>query len=148
MTIGTGAKGRRSVMGGRGPKSRGGVPSRDGKTSGGSMSQEEAKRQRVIDEAREQQEEMQAWVQAIMVTQGGGTPGPSTVVAVPIPRACERCMLLLQEPKGCMVSEWGKVRACLPCQKACKACVWSLGPGDAGAAMSSGTEVSGKPAPR
>ena len=67
--------------------------------------QEEAKRQKVIDEARawmeqEQQEEMQAWVQAITVTQGGGTPEPSTMVAVPILRACKRCTVQLGEPKG------------------------------------------------
>ena len=37
-TIGTGAKGRRSVEGRRGPKSRGGVPGRDDATSGGSAS--------------------------------------------------------------------------------------------------------------
>ena len=94
---------------------------------------------------RKQQEEMQVWVQAITVMQGGGTPGPSTVVAVPIPRVCERCTLLLQEPEGCMVSKQGKVRVCLPCQKAHKACIWPLWPGGAGAAMSSRTEVSGKP---
>ena len=57
---------------------------------------EEAKRQKVIDEVRarmerEQQEEMQAWAQAITVMQGGGTPEPSTAVAVLILRACERC---------------------------------------------------------
>ena len=84
--------------------------------------QEEAKRQRAIDKARkqmerEQQEEIQVWARAVMVTQGGGTPGPSSAVAVPMPRACKRCTVLLQEPKGCVVSEWGKVRACLPCQK-------------------------------
>ena len=93
----------------------------------------------------EQQEEMQVWVQAITVMQDGGTPGPSTVVAVPIPRVCERCMLPLQEPEGCMVSKQGKARVCLPCQKAHKACVWPLGPGGVGAAMGSRTEVSGKP---
>ena len=93
----------------------------------------------------EQQEEMQAWAWAVMVTQGGGTLGPLKVVAVPIPRACERCTLLLQEPEGCVVSEWGKARACLPCQKARKVCVLPLGPGGAGAAMGSRTEVSGKP---
>ena len=114
---------------------------------------EEAERQRVIDEAqeqmeREQQEEMQARAQAITVMQGGGMPGPLTAVAVPMPRACERCMVLLQEPKGCVVSEQGKARACLPCQKARKACVWPLGPGGAGVATGSETEVSGKPVPR
>ncbi|KIM67452.1 hypothetical protein SCLCIDRAFT_20980 [Scleroderma citrinum Foug A] len=114
---------------------------------------EEAKRQRAIDEAqeqmeREQQEEMQARAQAVTVMQGSGMPGPSTAVVVPMPRACERCTVLLQEPEGCVVSERGKVRACLPCQKARKACVWPLGPGGAGAATGSGTKVSGKPAPR
>ena len=114
---------------------------------------EEAERQRVIDEAREQmereqQEEMQMRARAITVTQGGGMPGPSTVVAGPTPRACERCTVLLQEPEGCVVSERGKVRACLPCQKVRKACVWPLGPGGAGVAMGSRTEVSGKPALR
>ena len=114
---------------------------------------EEAKRQRAIDEAqeqmeREQQEEMQAQARAITVTQGGGTPGPSTVVAVPMPRACERCTVLLQEPEGCVVSEQGKARACLPCQKARKVCIWPLGAGGVGAAMGSGTEASGKPALR
>ena len=97
----------------------------------------------------EQQEEMQARAQAIMVTQGGGALGPSTVVVVLMLRVCERCMVLLQEPEGCVVSEQGKVRACLPCQKVRKACVWPLGPGGAGAAaMGSRTEVSGKSAPR
>ena len=97
---------------------------------------------------REQQEEMQTQVQAITIMQGGGTPGPLTVVAVPIVRACERCTVLLQEPKGCVVSERGKARACLPCQKARKACVWPLGPGGVGVAMGSGTKASGKPVPR
>ena len=54
----------------------------------------------------------------------------------------------MQEPKGCVVSERGKARACLPYQKARKVCVWPLGPGGAGAAMGSRTEVSGKPALR
>ena len=115
--------------------------------------QEEAERQKVIDEAqarmeREQQEEMQAWVQAIMVMQGGGTPGPSTAVAVPILRACERCTVQLGEPEGCVVSERGKVWACLSCQKARKVCVWPLGLAEATVAMGSRTEGSGKPAPR
>ena len=114
---------------------------------------EEAERQRVIDEAqkqmeREQQEEMQAWARAVTVTQGGGTPGPSTAVVGPTPTACKRCTVHLQEPEGCVVSERGKARVCLPCQKAHKACVWPLGPGGVGVAMGSGTEASGKPAPR
>ena len=54
---------------------------------------EEAERQKAIDKAwvrmeREQQEELQAWVQAIMVMQGGRTPGPSMVVAGPTARVC------------------------------------------------------------
>ncbi|KIM62627.1 hypothetical protein SCLCIDRAFT_24917 [Scleroderma citrinum Foug A] len=49
---------------------------------------------------REQQEEMQVRAWAIMVMQGGGTPGPLTVVVVPILRVCERCMVQLGEPKG------------------------------------------------
>ena len=61
---------------------------------------------------------------------------------------CKRCTIHLQEPEGCVVSERGKARACLPCQKACKACIWPLGAGGAGAATGSGTEASGKPAPR
>ena len=97
---------------------------------------------------REQQQEMQMQAQAITVTQGSGMPGPLTAVAVPIVRACERCTLLLKEPKGCVVREKSKVRACLLCQKVCKACVWPLGPGGAGAAIGSGTEASGKSAPR
>ena len=114
---------------------------------------EEAERQRAINEAWEQmeqekQEEMQAWVRAITVTQGGGTLGPSTAVVVPMPRVCERCMVLLQEPEGCVVSERGKARACLPCQKARKVCIWPLGAGGVGAAMGSGTKASGKPALR
>ena len=114
---------------------------------------EEAERQRVIDEAREQmereqQEEMQMWARAITVTQGGRTPGPSTAVVVPIARACERCTLLLKEPKGCVVREKGKVWACLLCQKVRKACVWPLGLAEATVVMGSGNEVSGKPAPR
>ena len=83
-----------------------------------------------------------------MVTQGGRTPGPSTAVVGPTPTACERSTVHLQEPEGCVVSERGKARACLPCQKACKACIWPLGPGGAGAATGSRTEASGKPAPR
>ena len=115
--------------------------------------QEEAERQRVIDKAQEQmeqeqQEEMQARVRAVMVTQGGGMPGPSTAGVVPMPRACKRCTVLLQEPEGCVVSERGKARACLPCQKARKACVWPLGAGGVGAATGSRTEASGKPALR
>ncbi|KIM67355.1 hypothetical protein SCLCIDRAFT_21205 [Scleroderma citrinum Foug A] len=114
--------------------------------------QEEAERQRMIDEAWEQmereQQEMQTRVRAITVTQGGGTPGPSTAVAVPIVRACKRCTLLLKEPEGCVVREKGKAQACLFCQKVCKVCIWPLGPGGTGAAMGSGTEASGKSAPR
>ena len=94
---------------------------------------------------QEQQEEMQAWARAVTVMQGGGTPGPSTAVAVPIPRACERCTVFLGEPKGCMVREKGKARACLLCQKACKACIWPLGLVEAIAAMGSRTDGSGKP---
>ena len=113
----------------------------------------EAERQRAIDKAwawmeREQQEEMQAQVRAITVMQGGRMPGPLTAVAVPIPRACERCTVQLGEPKGCMVSERGKARACLSCQKACKACIWPLGLVEATAVMGSRTEGSGKLAPR
>ena len=70
---------------------------------------------------------MQAWARAITVMQGSGTLGPSTAVAVPMPRACERCTVFLQEPEGCVVSERGKVRVCLPCQKAHKVCIWPLG---------------------
>ena len=111
---------------------------------------EEAERQRVIDEAwawmeREQQEEMQARAWAVTVTQGGGTPGPLTVVAVPIPRVCERCTLLLKEPKGCVVRERRKAQACLLCQKARKACIWPLGLVEATAAMGSRTEGSRRP---
>ena len=97
---------------------------------------------------RELQEELQAWVWAITVTQGRGTPGPSMAVVGPTLRACERCTVQLGEPEGCLVSEKGKARVCLPCQKAHKACVWPLGPGGAGAATGSGTEGSGKLAPR
>ena len=61
---------------------------------------------------------------------------------------CKRCTIHLQEPEGCVVSERGKVRACLPCQQARKACVWPLGAGGGGVATGSGTEASGKPAPR
>ena len=53
-------------------------------------------------------------------------------------------MVLLGEPEWCVVSERGKVWACLPCQKAQKACVWPLGPGGVGVAMGSRTEGSGK----
>ena len=111
---------------------------------------EEAKRQKVIDEAwvwmeREQQEEMQAQVQAVTVTQGGGTPEPSTAVVVPIPRACERCTVQLGEPKGCVVREKGKAQACLLCQKVRKACVWPLGLAEVTAATGSGMEGSRRP---
>ena len=107
----------------------------------------------MIDEARvwmewEQQEEQQVQVQAIMVTQGSGTPGPLTAVAELTPRACEMCTVLLREPGGCTVSERGKAQVCLPCQKVCKVCIWPLGPGGAGVATGSRTEASGKPAPR
>ena len=115
--------------------------------------QEEAERQKAIDEAwawmeQEQQEEMQVWAQAVMVTQGGGTLGPSTAVAVPIPRACERCMVFLGEPEGCVVREKGKAQACLLCQKARKACVWPLGLAEATVVTGSRMEGSGRPVPR
>ncbi|KIM69166.1 hypothetical protein SCLCIDRAFT_19795 [Scleroderma citrinum Foug A] len=76
---------------------------------------EEAKRQKAINEARarmerEQQEEMQAWARAVMVTQGGETPGPSMAVAGPTPMACKRCTIHLQEPEGC-VWDRGKWKA-------------------------------------
>ena len=61
---------------------------------------------------------------------------------------CKRCTIHLQEPEGCVVSERGKVRVCLPCQQARKACVWPLGAGGGGVATGSGTEASGKPVPR
>ena len=114
---------------------------------------EEAEKQSMIDKARvwmerEQQEEQQVQVWAITVTQGSRMPGPLMTVAGPAPRACKRCTLLLGEPEGCVVSERGKARACLPCQKVCKACIWPLGPGGVVVAMGSGTEASGKPAPR
>ena len=60
-------------------------------------------------------------------------------------RACERCMVQLGEPEGCLVSEKGKARACLPCQKAC---VWPLGLAEVTAVTGSGTEGSRKPALR
>ena len=115
--------------------------------------QEEVERQKAIDEARvrmerEQQEEMQVQARAIMVMQGSRMPGPSTAVVGLTLTACERCTIHLQEPEGCVVSERGKVRVCLPCQKACKACVWPLGAGGVGAATGSGTEASGEPALR
>ena len=91
---------------------------------------------------------MQTWARAIMVTQGGGTPGPSMAVVGPTPRACERCTVQLGEPEGCLVNEKGKVQACLPCQKARKACIWPLGLVEVTAVVGSGTEGSGKPAPR
>ena len=107
----------------------------------------------MIDEAwaqmeQEQQEEMQAWVQAITVMQGSGMPGPSAVPAGLMLRACERCMVLLRDPEGCMVSEKGKAWACMPCQKACKAYNWPLGLAEVAVTTSSGMEGSGKPAPR
>ena len=159
MTVDTGTESRRSAEGGRGeeggrdPKSRGGAPGRDGVTCGGSTSAGEAERQRAIDEVQaqmewEQQEELQVWAQAIMVTQGGGMPGPSTVVAGPIARTCEHCVGFLRDPEGCMVSEKGKVWACMSCKKAHKACVWPLGPGDAATAMGSRTKGSGKLVPK
>ena len=52
------------------------------------------------------------------------------------------------EGKGCMVREKGKVRACLLCQKAHKACVWPLGLAEAIAVTGSRTEGSGRPALR
>ena len=110
---------------------------------------EEAEMQRAIDKVqeqmeREQQEEMQMWVRAITITQGSGMPGPSTAVVVLIARVCERCTLLLKEPKGCMVREKGKARACLLCQKARKACVWPLGLAEATVAMGCRNKASGK----
>ena len=149
----TGAKGRRSA------ESRGGQRQEEeyrvemARQTEIARRQEEAERQRAIDKAwermeREQEEEMQTRAWAITVMQGGGTPGPSTAVAGPAPRACKRCTVLLQEPEGCMVSKRGKARACLPCQKVRKACVWPLGPGGVGAATGSRTEASGRPVPR
>ena len=93
----------------------------------------------------EQQEEMQAQTWAVMVMQGRGMPGPSTVVAVLILRACERCMVQLGEPEGCVVSEKGKAWACLLCQKVHKACIWPLGLAEATAAMGSRMEGSRRP---
>ena len=114
---------------------------------------EEAERQRAIDEAwaqmkQEQQEELQVRAWAIMVTQGTRTPGPSMAVAGPTARACEWCVGLLWDPEGCMVSEKGKVWACMPCQKAHKTCNWPLGLVEVTAAMGSRTEGSGRPAPK
>ena len=96
----------------------------------------------------EQQEELWARAWAITVTQGSGTPGPSMAVAGLTARVCKRCTILLGEPKGCVVREKGKVRACVLCQKVHKVCVWPLGPGGAAAATGSGTEGSGKPVPK
>ena len=115
--------------------------------------QEEAERQKAIDEAwarmeQEKQEEMQVWAWAVTVTQGGGMLGPSTAVVVLILRVCERCTVQLGEPEGCVVSEKGKAWACLSCQKVRKACVWPLGLAEATAVTGSGTEGSGKPVPR
>ena len=114
---------------------------------------EEAKRQRQIDEVwswmeQVQQEDLQVWAQAIMATQGGRTPGSLMAVVGPIVRACKWCTLHLMDTEGCMVSEKGKVWACMPCQKVRKACIWPSGLGDATMAMGSGTEGSGKPAPK
>ncbi|KIM58301.1 hypothetical protein SCLCIDRAFT_28196 [Scleroderma citrinum Foug A] len=97
---------------------------------------EEVERQRTIDEARarmeqEQQEEMQAWAQAVTVTRwrnAGTIDGGS--------RANTDGM---REVHGPLAGARGKAR---------KACVWPLGLGGAGAATGSGTEASGKPAPR
>ena len=85
---------------------------------------------------REQQEEMQVRAWAITVTQGGGTPGPSTAVVGWTPRVCKRCMVQLGVPEGCLVSEKGK------------ACIWPLGLAEATAVTGSRTEGSGKPVPR
>ena len=104
-----------------------------------------------MERAQQEEVQVQVQVQAIMVMQGGGMPGPSTAVAGPAGpalRACERCTLLLGEPKGCVVSKRGKVQVCLPCQKVHKACIWPLGPGGMVVATSSRTKVSGKPVPR
>ena len=143
----TGTKGRRSAESRGGPKAGGGVQGGDGASDRNCASMGGSREAEAIDEAqeqmeREQQEEMQARAQAVTVTQGGGTLGPSTAVAVLMPRACERCTVLLQEPEECVVSERGKARACLPCQKAHKACVWPLGAGGAGVATGSRTEAS------
>ena len=59
--------------------------------------------------------------------------------------ACERCTESLRDIVGCMTSAKGKAWACMPCQKAC---TWALGPADAATVTGSGTEGSGKPAPR
>ena len=96
----------------------------------------------------EQQEEVQVQVGAIMVMQGGRMPGPSTAVVGPALRACKRCTVQFGEPEGCMVSERGKVWACLSGQKVRKACIWPLGLVEATVAMGSGMEGSGKPVPR
>ena len=97
---------------------------------------------------QEQQEEMQVWAWAITVTQGSGTPGPSMVVAGPMVRACEQCVGLLQDPEACVVSKKGKAWACVPCQKAHKACNWPLGLAEAAAVTGSRMEGSGRPAPK
>ena len=77
--------------------------------------------------------------------QGSGMLGPSSAVVVPIPRACERCTVLLGEPEGCVLSERGKVQACLPCQKACKVCIWPLGLTEVTVVMGSRMEGSRRP---
>ena len=109
----------------------------------------EEDRQKKIDEdlARmewEQERDLQARSQAITAVQGGGVPGPLMAGAAPAFRACERCTVLLKDLEGSVLSEKGKARSCVLCQKARKACNWP--PGQTGATMAtgSGTEGSGK----
>ena len=87
-------------------------------------------------------------VQAIMATQGGRATGLTTAAVSPAARVCEKCTDSLWDIMGCVTSAKGKVQACVPCQKACKACTWALGPADVMTVMGSGIEGNGKAAPR
>ena len=113
----------------------------------------EEDRQKKINEAlarmeRERERDLQVRLQAITAMQGGGVPGPLMVGAALAVRACERCTVLLKDPEGCVLSEKGKAQSCVLCQKACKTCNWPPGQTGATTATGSGTEGSGKAAPK
>ena len=144
----TGAKGRRSAESRGGPKAGGGVQGGDGVSdkncvlTGGSREAEGDRRGMEADGARAAGRDAGAgvgrygharwWNAGTIVSSSSANAKGMQEVHGPPAGAQGVC------------GEWGKVRACLPCQKARKACVWPLGAGGAGAAMGR-TEASGKP---
>ena len=145
----TGAKGRRSAESTGGPKAGGGVQGGDGVSdkncvlTGGSREAEGDRRGMEADGARAAGRDAGAGVGCYGHARRWNA---GTIISGSSANA-EGMQEVHGPPEGDqgVCGEWGKARACLPCQKARKACVWPLGAGGAGAAMGSGTEASGKP---